>query len=157
MSLADLEDDLNVEAMVSLSYPCYGVLSSQLNSDLLAQSQENYRELLNDDLESFDYCPILLSLKNRSESIIRVHGLMGFFFPRRSKESDGSNCNFRKPSSFYYSMNKGNNEFSVQSYNCDKNKNFSNDELLPCIECKKNWRTFRNKTAIKYLKESSHK
>ena len=31
------------------------------------------------------------------------------------------------------------------------------DEHLPCIECKKNWRSFSNKTAIKYLKESSHK
>ena len=54
-------------------------------------------------------------------------------------------------------MNKGNHEFSVQSYNCAKNKNYSIDEHLPCIECKKNWRTFRNKTAVKYLKESSHK
>ena len=157
MRSADFENDLNVEAMIPLSYPCYGVLSSQLNSDLLAQSQQNYRDLLNDNLESFNYCPILLSLKNQSESLIRLDGLMGFFFPRRSKELDGLNCSIRKPSSFYYSMNKGNNEFSVQSYICAKNKNFSKDEHLSCIECKKNWRTFRNKTAIKYLKESSHK
>ena len=82
---------------------------------------------------------------------------MGFFFPRRCKELDGFNFNFCKPSSFYYSMNKGNNEFSVQSYNCAKNKNFSIDAHLRCIECKKSWRTFRAKTAVKYLKESSHK
>ena len=157
MSSADFANDLYVESMIPLSYPCYGVLSTQLNSDLLAQSQENYRELLNNKLESLNYCPILLSLKNQSESLIRVHGLMGFFFPRRTKQLNSTNDNMKKPSSFYYSMNRGNNEFSVQSYNCAKNNNFSNDKHVPCSECKINWRTFRNKTAIKYLKESSHK
>ena len=63
MSSTDFENDLNVEAMTSLGYPCYGVLSSQLNSELLAQSQENFRELLNNNSIHSNYCPVLLSLK----------------------------------------------------------------------------------------------
>ena len=157
MCPVDCEDSFDFESMNPVNYPCYGVSSSQLNSDLLAQSQENYRQLLNNTLEDFSYCPIVLSLRNPSESLIRVHGLMGFFFPRRSTGLDEPNGNARKPTSFYYSMNRGNNEFSVQSYNCARNKNFSKDELSPCLECKKNWRSFRNKTAVKYVKESSHK
>ena len=150
----DFDDHLNGSCMTSSSYPCYGVTSIQLNSDLLVQSQENYRDLLQDNINYSRYCPVLLSLKNQSKSVIRIHGLMGFFYPRKNKELDASNEHMRKPSSFYYSMNRGKNEFAVQSYNCAKKNNVSNDKYKPCLDCKNNWRTFRDKTALKYLKES---
>ena len=105
---------------------------------------------------SAEYCPILCSILKELESLVILEGLMGFFLPRNANVKNSSDRELIKPTSFYYSVSNGKNNFMVQSYSCVKNKNNLLELNSSCLDCKMNWRTFRNNTAIRYLRMTNH-
>lgn len=163
MSLSVSESDTGSNTLLSMKSTieimpkyCKGFLTNPLNSDSLVQSQENFRNFLSTSDPSTQYCSILCSILEESNSLVDLEGLMGFFLPRNINAKNSIVKDMIIPTSFYYSVHNGKNNFMVQSYSCVKNKNIQLQYNKSCSDCKINWRSFRNNTAIKYLRVTNH-
>ena len=134
------------------SVPCRGVLYASTEISLLIQSQENFNDFIHGENNGRNYCEILESVKNGSNSFVKLEGLMGFFLPRADKSSTETVF----PTAFYYSSNDGKNQFRLISYKCVENKNAVSLNEETCQECKTLWRSFRNNTSVNYVKTIEH-
>jgi hypothetical protein len=54
----------------------------------MIQSQENFKNLPNNNNESREYCKILEEIKSGSNTAVKLEGLLGFFLPRLKKSND---------------------------------------------------------------------
>jgi hypothetical protein len=131
---------------------CTGIRISTSDTSLIIQSQDNFRNLLNNENESKEYCKILEEIKNGSNTSVKLEGLLGFFLPRVRK-SDNSTL---FPTAFYHCSNDGKNEFLLQSYKCVEKKNILDISKVICEDCSAFWRSFRNNNSIKHLKVIEH-
>ena len=148
---------------VSLSqkYNCVGRSTDPENSSILNKCQENFKTFLRTENRSKIYCPMLCSIANGENSLIRLPGFMGFILPRNTSTNNEnkkiSNIESMKtavdieienkliyPTGLYHSSNDGKNKFLIQSYECLRKAN--KVQLLndTCLDCKSMWSSIRN-------------
>ena len=67
---------------------CLGISTYPDDSKLLTKCQNNFRIFLKTSNPSSIYCPLLCSIKNVENSLIRLSGFMGFILPRNESSQN---------------------------------------------------------------------
>jgi hypothetical protein len=144
----------------SQNFNCAGKMTDPEDCNILNKSQENFKKFLRTQNRSKIYCPILCSIANGENSLIRLPGFMGFILPRNANHNDNNTSENNPsvktvfhpeienkliyPAGFYHSSNDGKNKFLVQSYECLRKTNKVKSLNDTCQDCKSMWKSIRN-------------
>lgn len=152
----------------SLQINCVGISTYPEDSKLLTKCQDNLRTFLKTSHPSSIYCPLLCSIKNGEDTLIRLSGFMGFILPRNESTQNLSiesmktlpasklEAKLIHPIGFYHVSNDGMNNFLIQSYECTNKMNKVMYEKDTCGDCKLMWRSIRNNSHGKTITLMDH-
>ena len=123
-------------------------------------------EVCNNNLKDFlqesskvNYCPYLVTLLNKSESLMENYTILGFLIPTKlnKNKKSASEQSVITPSALLFTFNNSLDKFFLKSYLCEKEQKYNRNGRYICNECATFWRSFRGNSPSDTITIKEHK
>ena len=139
-------------------FTCKGVMLSDLKPWLFDLCNSNLKDFLKES-SKVNYCPYLVTLLNKSVSLMENYTILGFLIPKRSNNS--KKCALQQsiitPSALLFTFNNSLDKFFMKSYLCEIENKYNRNGRYICNNCATFWRSFRGKSPSDTITIKEHK